>query len=78
MVESFEKWFGNSNVERFEESNGHNNSILVSEWIGALCYVPLVIASNYGHCHMCKFIWTLTTIQKLDEYCKDCLIKVTQ
>ena len=26
-------------MEGFEVSDGHSNSILVSEWCGALCYV---------------------------------------
>ena len=37
LAENFYKWIGNSNVEGFEGSNEHNNSILVSEWSGALC-----------------------------------------
>ena len=35
------KWFADSHVEGFEVSDGHSNSILVSEWSGALWCAPM-------------------------------------
>ena len=53
MAGYFYKWIGNSNVEGFEESNGHNNSILVSEWIGALC-IPRYELGSKLHLQICQ------------------------
>ena len=38
LIANLIKWVGESHVEGFEGSNGHSNSILVSEWSGALWY----------------------------------------
>ena len=41
MVGNYGKWLVNSYVAGFKGSYEHNNSILVSEWFGALCPVRL-------------------------------------